>query len=164
MDTAITCRHCGAVGDHWSSKCPKRPLTDAPGGSSSPTLEKQAAGGAYVVPGKRGMEKGESMPRRGTNIYLLLSNSTDDNTVRVTNLSEEARDADLLDLFRPFGMVTRVFIAKHKESNKSKGFAFVTFASREEGQRAIDKINGHGYDHLILSLEWARLYSFLFFT
>ena len=34
--------------------------------------------------------------------------------------------------------------------------AFINFFSREDGQRAIDKLDGHGYDHLILSVSWAN--------
>ena len=36
-----------------------------------------------------------------------------------------------------------------------RGFAFVNMVSREDGQRAIDKLDGYGYDSLILRVEWA---------
>ena len=36
-----------------------------------------------------------------------------------------------------------------------RGFGFVTFYHREDAAKAIAKLDGHGYDHLILHLEWA---------
>ncbi len=40
-------------------------------------------------------------------------------------------------------------------AGESRGFAFVNFTHRDEGQRAINKLNGFGYDNLILKVEWA---------
>ena len=44
----------------------------------------------------------------------------DMNTVRVTNLSEDAQEADLRDLFSHFGMIKRIFLAKDKITQHSK--------------------------------------------
>nr|AFK45665.1 unknown [Lotus japonicus] len=79
----------------------------------------------------------------------------DENSVRVTNLSEDTREPDLLELFRPFGAVSRVYVAIDQKTGVSRGFGFVNFVSREDAQRAINKLNGHGYDNLILRVEWA---------
>jgi translation initiation factor 3 subunit G len=76
--------------------------------------------------------------------------------VRVTNLSEDTKESDLQDLFRPFGPINRIYLAKDKHTGLSKGFAFISFIRREDAQRAIDKLDGYGYDNLILHLEWAR--------
>lgn len=46
-------------------------------------------------------------------------------TIRVTNLSEETRDQDLKELFSPFGTITRIFLAKDKNTQQSKGFACI---------------------------------------
>ena len=32
----------------------------------------------------------------------------------------------------------------------------MSFVHREDAQRAMDKLQGHGYAHLILRLEWAK--------
>ncbi|CAI0410845.1 unnamed protein product [Linum tenue] len=42
-----------------------------------------------------------------------------------------------------------------QKTGVSRGFGFVNFVSREDGERAIRKLNGYGYDNLILRLEWA---------
>lgn len=78
----------------------------------------------------------------------------EDNSIRITNLSEETREDDLEELCRPFGMLQRTFIAYDKETGESRGFAFVTFHRKEDAERAIKKLDGHGYDSLILRVEW----------
>ena len=36
------------------------------------------------------------------------------------------------------------------------GFAFVSFVHRQDAERAMQALQGHGYDHLILKIEWAK--------
>ena len=50
----------------------------------------------------------------------VLSTSDDQTTVRVTNLSEDAQEADLRDLFGFFGQIRRIFLAKDKITQQSK--------------------------------------------
>eukprot|EP00526_Cylindrotheca_closterium_P017236 CAMPEP_0113614338 /NCGR_PEP_ID=MMETSP0017_2-20120614/7112_1 /TAXON_ID=2856 /ORGANISM="Cylindrotheca closterium" /LENGTH=321 /DNA_ID=CAMNT_0000523497 /DNA_START=29 /DNA_END=994 /DNA_ORIENTATION=+ /assembly_acc=CAM_ASM_000147 len=105
-----------------------------------------AAGGKYVPPSARGLAPGVKPERR-----------TDDvNTIRVTNISENTTEADLQDLFKPFGRISRVYLAKDKETLQSRGFAFVSFVNKQDAAQAMEKLQGFGYDHLILKLEWAR--------
>lgn len=86
----------------------------------------------------------------------LTLNRLDDFTVRVSNLPEEATEHDLQELFKPFGKVSRTFLAKDKNKQISRGFAFVTFFNYDDAQRAIWGVNGYGYNHLILKVEWAK--------
>ena len=87
---------------------------------------------------------GDSMNRR-----------REENSVRVSNLSEDTREQDLQELFRPFGPVTRIYVAFNRETGESRGFAFVNFVNKDDAQRAINKLDGYGYDNLILRVEWA---------
>jgi translation initiation factor 3 subunit G len=48
-----------------------------------------------------------------------------------------------------------VYLAKDRETGLSRNFAFINFYNREDAQLAINKLDGHGYDHLILSVAWA---------
>ena len=89
-------------------------------------------------------------------IELSSRPKDENNTIRITNLPEETQDSDIRDLFKDFGRITRIFLAKDKATGNSKGFAFVSFESREQALRAIMAVNGHGYNNLILSVEWAR--------
>ena len=47
-------------------------------------------------------------------------------TIRVTNLSEDTRESDLQELFRPFGSISRIYLAKDKITGQSKvrGYRF----------------------------------------
>lgn len=49
------------------------------------------------------------------------AHKADDNaTIRVTNLSEDTRETDLQELFRPFGSISRIYLAKDKTTGQSK--------------------------------------------
>jgi translation initiation factor 3 subunit G len=80
----------------------------------------------------------------------------DSATLRVTNLSEDVTDNDIYDLFNRFGSIARVYLARDRDTNLCKGFAFVSFNDREHAERAQQAINGYGYDNLILRVEFAR--------
>lgn len=54
----------------------------------------------------------------------------DENSLRVTNLSEDVTEADLQALFRPFGPISRVFLAVDKTTGENRGFAFVNYHHR----------------------------------
>ncbi|KAL8092233.1 uncharacterized protein LOC141692405 [Apium graveolens] len=149
----MVCRTCGKKGDHWTSRCPYKDLAQPSETFSEQTPTSDAAAapgatkGAYVPPSLRpGAERttGSDMRRR-----------TEENSVRVTNLSEDTREPDLLELFRTFGPVTRTYVAIDQKTGMSRGFGFVNFVSREDAERAINKLNGYGYDNLILNVEWA---------
>jgi translation initiation factor 3 subunit G len=120
-------------------KPPEAGKTDA--GANAPP----GASGRYVPPSLRNA-KGDG---KG-------DNRDQEATLRVFNLSEDVKDGDLQELFGQFGRTQRVFLAKHMDTGQSKGFAFITYYNREDGERAIKKLNGHGYDNLILKVEWAK--------
>lgn len=150
----MVCRTCGKKGDHWTSKCPYKDLAgpaetvDRPPTSDGPSaLGASAKGSSYVPPRLRAgapTDSGHDMRRRN-----------DENSVRVTNLSEDTREPDLLELFRTFGPVSRVYVAVDQKTGSSRGFGFVNFVHREDAEKAISKLNGYGYDNLILRVEWA---------
>mmetsp|Transcript_27159 Transcript_27159/g.75718 ORF Transcript_27159/g.75718 Transcript_27159/m.75718 type:complete len:169 (+) Transcript_27159:72-578(+) len=77
-------------------------------------------------------------------------------SLRVTNLSDDVREGDLQDLFSQCGRLQRVYLAKDQATMQSRGFAFITYYTREDAQKAIDKLNGHGYDNLILQVQFAK--------
>lgn len=87
---------------------------------------------------------------------LLFLDPEQKATLRVTNLSEDATEGDLQDLFRPYGQIARVAVPKDRVTGQPRGFAFVDFYHTSDAQRAIDKVHGTGFNSLILSVEWAR--------
>jgi translation initiation factor 3 subunit G len=85
-------------------------------------------------------------------------------TLRVTNISEDTQENDLRDLFGGFGRVARVYVGRDRETGAGKGFAFVSFEERSVAQKAMEKVNGKGYDNLILSVQWSRKFSLNWFV
>ena len=67
-----------------------------------------------------------------------------------------AEEQELRDLFERFGRVTRVFLAKDRDTQRAKGFAFISFVDRMDAAKACDKMDGFGYRHLILRVEFAK--------
>ena len=67
-----------------------------------------------------------------------------------------AEENDLRAIFERYGRVTRVFLAKDRETGRAKGFAFVSFADRMDAQRACDKLDGYLYEYLVLKVEFAK--------
>jgi RNA recognition motif-containing protein len=60
----------------------------------------------------------------------------------VGNLSFEASETDLQELFAQAGQVESARIITDMYTGKSRGFGFVEMANRDEGQKAIDQFNG----------------------
>jgi translation initiation factor 3 subunit G len=157
----VVCRNCGETG-HWTLKCPKRLLANPGGAPSSlpPTEEyptsprgdnpSSSSAGKYVPPSARPGAK-PSGPG-GANRF----GESDAFTLRVTNLSEDTTEADLAELFRPFGPTSRIYLAKDRNTNTSRGFAFINYVHKDDAQKALDKLNGYGYANLILHVEWSK--------
>jgi len=76
-------------------------------------------------------------------------------SLRISNLSSDCRQGDLEDLCGSIGRLRRVYLARDQDGS-CKGFAYITYYSREEAQKAIEKLNGHGYDNLILQVQFAK--------
>ena len=63
--------------------------------------------------------------------------------VRVAvQVSEFAEENDLREIFERFGRVTRVFLAKDRDTQRAKGFAFISFQERSDAAKACEKIDG----------------------
>jgi RNA recognition motif-containing protein len=60
----------------------------------------------------------------------------------ISNISFKVREQALSDLFSQYGEVTSVRIIKDKETRRSKGYGFVEMANDEQGNAAINALNG----------------------
>lgn len=132
-------------GDTWQ----RRAAEGAAAGEDAPARDPSgpATEGKYLPPSRRGLGSSMSMDR---------DRRDDTATIRVSNLSEDTRESDLQELFRPWGPISRIYLAKDKETGKSKGFAFINYVRKEDGEKAITNLAGYGFDHLILNVEWAK--------
>jgi len=74
----------------------------------------------------------------------------------VGNLSYDATDADIRELFEAHGTVSDVFIVKDRESNRPRGFAFVSMGEKAEMDAAIEGLNGAEFMGRNLAINEAR--------
>jgi len=162
-DKKVKCRICN--GEHFTARCPFKdtmtPMGEE-GAASAEAADKaeaaDAAGGlgkggsSYVPPHMRAGATGAAAGDRMGGKY----ERDDLATLRVTNVSEMAEEQELRDMFARFGHVTRVFLAKDRETGMAKGFAFISFQDRKDAERACEKMDGFGFKHLILRVEFAK--------
>ncbi|NCB37125.1 MAG: RNA-binding protein [Erysipelotrichia bacterium] len=61
--------------------------------------------------------------------------------IYVGNLPYSVRDAELEELFTPYGEVTSANVIIERETNRSKGFGFVEMPSKTDAENAIAQLN-----------------------
>ncbi|KRY29365.1 Eukaryotic translation initiation factor 3 subunit G [Trichinella spiralis] len=150
------CRFCKSM-DHWSTQCPYRDVFEeekakeaaADAGAQSGGDLQSSRSGVYIAPALRGLGA-------GSKLSMDPLQRRDDNTVRVTNLPEDISDVVLKELFSQVGKVVRLYLARDKVTQRCKGYAFVSYMSRADAQKAIDELSGYKYEHLIFKVEWAK--------
>ena len=76
--------------------------------------------------------------------------------IYVGNLSFDASEEDLRQLFSAYGQVTTSSIIKDRYSGESRGFGFVEMASKDEAQAAINALNGKDFKGRALRVNEAR--------
>lgn len=108
----------------------------------------------YVAPGARG---GAVSSGRDFGFGDKDKDGTE-NTLRVSNLTKAVTEDDLRELFERYGRIHRVSLPRVEKDGvkEPRGFAYIAFARHEDAEKALEQLQGHGYDHLILKLEWAK--------
>ncbi len=74
----------------------------------------------------------------------------------VGNLPHSTTDAQLRELFLPFGTPDSVKVITDRDTGQSKGFGFVEFHSAEEARSAISSMNGKDLGGRPLTVNEAR--------
>ncbi len=74
----------------------------------------------------------------------------------VGNLSFETTETDIRDAFERFGSVAEVVVVTDRMTQRSRGFGFVTMTANQEGQAAIDGLNGQALNGRNLTVNEAR--------
>ena len=59
----------------------------------------------------------------------------------VGNLSFDATESDLTELFNGVGQVVSVEVVSHRQTQRSKGFAFVQMQTVDEAKRAVQELH-----------------------
>ena len=78
------------------------------------------------------------------------------NKLFVGNLSFNTTENDLNDAFAAFGTVTETNLMMDRMTNRPRGFGFVTMATPEEAQKAIEGMNGKDMDGRALTVNVAK--------
>ena len=78
------------------------------------------------------------------------------NKLFVGNLSFQTTENDLQDAFAAFGTVTEANLMMDRMTNRPRGFGFVTMATPEEAQKAIDGLNGKDLGGRAITVNIAR--------
>lgn len=159
----VKCRIC--TGEHFTAKCPYKD-TMAPVGEEGSADVAAGAPDAVEGPGGLGVGKSSYVPPHmrgaagaaagGERMGGKFAERDDLATLRVTNVSELAEEDELRALFSRYGHVTRVFLAKDRETGMAKGFAFISYTNRDDAAKACSNMDGFGFKHLILRVEFAK--------
>lgn len=79
--------------------------------------------------------------------------------LRIKNISGQTTEEDLRVLIQGLvGLraISSIYIPTWRETGERKDFAFVEFYERENAMIVLERLDGFGYDHLILKVDWAR--------
>lgn len=77
-------------------------------------------------------------------------------SVYIGNLSYDATDEDLKEVFKDYGSVKRVQVPSDRETGRPRGFAFVEMESDEEESAAIEALDGAEWMGRTLKVNKAR--------
>jgi len=72
------------------------------------------------------------------------------------HLSFNTTENDLQEAFAAHGTVTEANLMMDRMTGRSRGFAFVTYATPEEAQKAIEAMHGQQLDGRALTVNIAR--------
>ena len=78
------------------------------------------------------------------------------NRLFVGNLSYKTMENDLQDYFSQAGVVISVNLMLDKVTGKSRGFAFVEFATAEEAAKAVEQFHNKEFQGRALTVNVAR--------
>jgi cold-inducible RNA-binding protein len=74
----------------------------------------------------------------------------------VGNMNFQTTEAELRELFAPFGQVSKVYIAKDRETGRARGFAFVEMPNDAEAGAAMTGLDGKDVGGRALKVNEAR--------
>lgn len=76
--------------------------------------------------------------------------------IYVSNLSFHTNEEDLKNLFSAYGSVESAKIIMDRDTNRSRGFAFIEMPSEEDGNAAVKGLNGKDVEGRALAVSVAR--------
>lgn len=113
----------------------------APVRRTQPAAAESSSNGATP----RGGRERQSRPERPTGMRAPEVVEVTSPRLYVGNLSFDASESDLFELFNGVGSVQNVEVVVNRHTMRSKGFAFVQMQSIEEAKRAVDELHNKDY-------------------
>lgn len=104
---------------------------------------------------RRDRELGRGRGRRADTTEM-----EDTPTIRLLDIPRNTTFHDLLDLVRVFHSL-KIKLPRDRDvpdGSMNRGFAFITFSSHEDAERAKNALDGHAYGTNILHAEWSQNY------
>ncbi len=74
----------------------------------------------------------------------------------VSNLNFRTSSESMQELFAQHGEVASANVINDRETGRSRGFGFVEMPNEEEGQQAIEALNGVEFEGKVLTVNVAR--------
>ena len=76
--------------------------------------------------------------------------------IYVGNLGPDVTEAEIVELFKPFGQVASVELVREMFTGKGRGFGFVEMPGRQQSRDAIAGLNGKEHAGRPLKVNEAR--------
>ena len=106
------------------------------GGKKKSSPSKGSRGGA---PNTTGRERTPRTPRKPERVEVTSPR------LYIGNLSFDATESDLFELFSGIGQVQNVELVSHRDTHRSKGFGFIQMTVLEEAKRAVTELHDKEY-------------------
>jgi hypothetical protein len=132
-----------------------RPVTNVTyvnGATEGPRSERSDRGGREGREGRDGRPERERREPRPP----MAPREVTSERLHVGNLSFDASESDLFELFNGVGSVRNAEIVVNKHNQRSKGFGFVTMSSMDEAKRAVAELNNKEFMGRALNVGGAK--------
>jgi len=77
------------------------------------------------------------------------------NKLYIGNFPYSVDESQLREMFSAYGEIQDIALIKDRETGRSKGFAFITFASQQAAEKALE-LNGRDLDGRALKVNMAQ--------
>lgn len=110
-----------------------------PKGKGKVKFEDSVKGRKSAAPKKRAPKKKSAKKRTPERVEVTTPR------LYVGNLSYDAAESDLQELFNGLGTVEQVEVIYNSRTQRSKGYAFINMMSVDEAKRAVDELHDQEY-------------------
>ena len=105
---------------------------------------------------KGGKGRQDRKPKSGTRNARNEPKPVETNRLYVGNLSYDATEYDLEDLFKGAGSVVSVEIVYNRNTHRSKGYGFIEMGSIDEAKRAVEILHDQSFMERQLIVSGAK--------